>query len=483
MVPETTDGVVTAGLTVPLCVDLDGTLIATDLLYESTLALVRTRPLDLALLPVWLRKGRANLKLQVMERTSLDVTTLPYRPEVLAFLKEQKQEGRRLVLATAAQERLARQVADHLGLFDEVLGSDAVRNLKGRRKLETLRQRFGATGFDYIGDSHADLPVWQSARQAHLVSRSHRLRAQAEAVCTLHRVFECPGGGIQDLLKAIRPHQWAKNLLLFVPLLTSHQLQNVGRLLDALLALVAFCLSASSVYVVNDLIDLPSDRSHHSKRSRAFAAGRLSIPTGVVLCLMLMAAGLGVAFWLPPAFGLLLVLYLFLSIAYSAYLKEKLLLDVICLAALYAHRILAGGAATSVVISPWLLAFSMFFFLSLAFAKRYMELVANRGALWKLAGRDYRPGDLELIRAMGPVCGQLSVLVLCLYISSPDVRPLYRMPEALWLLCPIFFYWISRIWFLACREHLHEDPVLFALRDRNSYLAGALVIVVLAVAT
>ena len=194
MLANTTDGVVTPGLDVPLCVDLDGTLIATDLLWESTLALVRTRPFDLVLLPVWLRKGRANLKLQVMERTALDVASLPYRPEVIAFLKEQKQEGRRLVLATAAQERLARQVADHLGLFDEVLGSDAVRNLKGPVKLEALRQHYGATGFDYIGDSRADLPVWRSARQALLVSRSRRLRRQAEGVCTLHRVFRAPAG-------------------------------------------------------------------------------------------------------------------------------------------------------------------------------------------------------------------------------------------------------------------------------------------------
>jgi 4-hydroxybenzoate polyprenyltransferase len=300
---------------------------------------------------------------------------------------------------------------------------------------------------------------------------------------TLEPVFACHSGSVKDLVEALRPHQWAKNLLLFVPLLTSHQLDDLSRLRSAFLALVAFCLAASSVYVINDLLDLPFDRSHHSKHLRPFASGRITMPVGVGLAMLLMAASLCVALLVPPAFVLVLGLYFFLTTVYTVYLKRKLLMDVLCLAGLYTLRILAGGAATNLIISPWLMAFSMFFFLSLAFAKRYTELLANRGSAMEIAGRGYLAADLELIRSTGPACGHLSVLVLCLYINSLDVRLLYRTPEALWLLCPVFFYWISRIWFLACREQLADDPVLFAIKDRVSYVTGALVIAVLAVAS
>ena len=322
----------------------------------------------------------------------------------------------------------------------------------------------------------------QSARQAHLVARSRRFRKKARGVCTLHEVIECPDGGIKDLFKALRPHQWAKNLLLFVPLITAHLIGNLGLLLKVLLAFVAFSLAASAVYVLNDLLDLQADRKHHSKHRRPFVSGRIPIAVGVALLLGLIVLSLGIALLLPTAFVVLLLLYLLLTTAYSTYLKRKLMVDVICLAGLYTHRILAGASATGLFISPWLMAFTLFFFLSLAFAMRYTELVASQEVAGKIVGRGgYMPSDLELIRSMGPACGYLSLLVLCLYINSPDMRQLYRWPEGLWLLCPVFLYWISRVWFLACRQQLADDPVLFAIKDRITLISGVVVIAVLAV--
>ena len=264
-------------------------------------------------------------------------------------------------------------------------------------------------------------------------------------------------------------------------MITAHLIGDLGLLLKVLLAFVAYSLAASAVYVLNDLLDLQADRKHHSKHRRPFASGRIPIAVGVALLLGLIVLSLGIALLLPTAFVALLLLYLLLTTAYSTYLKRKLMVDVICLAGLYTHRILAGASATGLVISPWLMAFALFFFLSLAFAKRYTELVASQKVAGKIAGRGYMPSDLELIRSMGPACGYLSLLVLCLYINSPDVRQLYRWPEGLWLLCPVFLYWISRVWFLACRQQLADDPVLFAIKDRISLIAGLVVIAVLAV--
>ncbi|WP_099092055.1 UbiA family prenyltransferase [Paludisphaera borealis] len=463
----------------PLCVDLDGTLIATDLLWESTFTLIRTRPMEAALMPIWLLKGRANLKARIGERVGVDARLLPYRAEVVDYLRGERARGRWLVLATAADRRLAEAVAEHLDVFDEVVASDDGRNLKGREKLAALQARFGAGGFDYLGDSRADLPIWEAANKALIVRTDRSIERRAAAVCSPSLIFDGAGGGPKALVKALRPHQWAKNVLVFVALIAAHQVFHLGPLLKCGMAFLAFSFTASAVYILNDLLDLESDRRHPRKRRRPFASGAASIPAGVGLIVALLGAATAAAAFLPPSFIGLLILYLALTTAYSVYLKRKLMVDVLCLAGLYTLRILAGGAAASIVISPWLMAFSMFFFLSLAFAKRYTELTAAEGSLEKIPGRGYWPMDLELIRSVGPTSGYLCVLVFCLYLNSPDVRTHYGRPEVLWLSCPLLLYWISRIWFLAYREQLDDDPVAFALRDRISYLIGGAMMVVL----
>jgi 4-hydroxybenzoate polyprenyltransferase/phosphoserine phosphatase len=464
----------------PLCVDLDGTLIATDLLWESLFVMLRARPWDALRVPIWLLKGRAHLKARLAEHGAPDVEVLPYRAEVIEFLRARKAEGRRIVLTTAAQESLARRLAEHLALFDEVIASDGTHNLKGRNKLEILTGRF-AGGFDYVGDSHADIPLLASARRAYLVRTGGRVYRRASTACDRLEVFEGRGRLLRDVVKAMRPHQWAKNLLLFVPLVMAHRYLDLPALLLTVLAFVAFCLAASGVYLLNDLLDLQVDRRHVRKRHRPLAAGRVPIPLGVALSFGLLATSLALALALPMRFVALLGLYLVVTTAYSAYLKTQLMIDVITLAGLYTLRILAGGAATMIPVSPWLMAFAMFFFLSMAFAKRYTELAAKKDESGDIAGRGYRPTDLDLIRSVGPVSGYLCVMVLCLYINSPEVRALHRHPGALWYICPLLLYWISRVWFLAYREELPDDPVVFALRDKISYLTGSAVAIVLLV--
>jgi 4-hydroxybenzoate polyprenyltransferase/phosphoserine phosphatase len=461
----------------PVCVDLDGTLISTDLLYESVCLLIRQQPASLLKLPFWLARGRAHLKARLAERVVPEPETLPYVEEVVAYVKRARESGRRTALVTAAHERHAHAVAHHLGVFDRVIASDGRSNLKGKRKVEAIRREFGETPFDYVGDSRADLSVWREARRALLVRPSAGLVGEVRRAGKQPHILQAPVASIKSYLRMLRPHQWTKNLLLFVPLFTAHLWADPRAVLSIALALAIFCLTASAVYIVNDLLDLAADRRHRSKRARPLAAGQVPIPHAAAIAGGLLAAAAAGAILLPPAFAACLGLYLLLTTGYSLHLKKMVMVDVICLAGLYTLRIIAGGAASGVTISPWLLAFSMFFFLSLAFVKRYSELIVKAGlsASSPIEGRGYTPVDLELIQSVGPTMGGLSVLVMCLYINSPDVLKLYRHPQILWLICPILLYWILRVWLLARRQLLHDDPIVFALRDRVSYVAGAAV--------
>ncbi|MFO0893173.1 MAG: UbiA family prenyltransferase [Isosphaeraceae bacterium] len=467
-----------------LCVDLDGTLVSTDLLHESVCLLLRERPGAILRLPFWLRRGRAHLKAKLAERVLPEPASLPYVPEVLAYLKQARASGARTALVTASHRRHAEAVADHLGLFDEVIASDHRENLKGRAKLDAIRQAFGDAPFDYVGDSRADLPVWREARRALLVGPSRSVVAEVVRAGKEPRVFERPGGALKSHFRLIRPHQWTKNLLLFVPLITAHLWADPGALSRIALAMAIFCLTASAVYVVNDLLDLSADRRHRSKRLRPLAAGEVPIPRAFVIAAGLFLLASFATLLLPRAFAGCLIVYIALTTGYSFHIKRKVILDVVCLAGLYTLRIIAGGAAASITISPWLLAFSMFFFLSLAFVKRYSELIVKSStpATTTIEGRGYTPIDLELIQSMGPSMGAISVLVMCLYINSPDVLKLYRHPQLLWMICPILLYWVLRVWLLARRQQLHDDPIVFALGDRISYLAGALVLLIIVLA-
>jgi len=468
-----------------LCVDLDGTLISSDLLWDGLFLLLRQEPGATLSIPLWALGGRAALKSRIAERVSLDVETLPYIPEVLAYLKAERETGRKLILVTASERRWANAVADHLGLFDHVLATDGSTNLKGAKKIEAIRNEFGEVEFDYVGDSRADLPVWNRSRKAVLVRPDPGLvKTVRDTGKAFHRI-DTQAGSKWSLLRLLRPHQWAKNLLLFVPVVTAHRLTDLPVLFDVALAFIAFCAMASAIYVLNDLLDLGADRRHSTKRRRPLASGRVSIPKAIATAGGLVIFSFLISLALPLYFIGHLLLYGVMTTAYSIYFKQKLMVDVLCLAGLYTLRIAAGGAATEIPISPWLQAFSIFFFLSLAFLKRYTEIreKADSPMFEKIAGRGYMPVDLSLIQVLGPTSGYLAILVFSLYISSPDVMKLYPHPSFLWLICPILLYWITRIWFLGQRKQLMDDPVLFAIKDRISYLAAAVLVFVLALAS
>ncbi len=462
---------------IPLCVDLDGTLIKTDLLWESLLALLKQRPLSLFLLPFWLIQGRAHFKHEIARRVTLDVTTLPYQEDLLAFLSSERESGRELALATASHVTFAQAVAAHLGLFDgRVYGSDARVNLKGARKVSLLVERYGARRFAYAGNSTADLPVWAEAQEAIVVNGSSGLVRRAQALTPVSRVFSAPVSWLRLLAKALRVHQWAKNVLVFIPVVASHQITDKTRLIQAGLAFLSFSFSASSVYILNDCLDLASDRRHPRKKNRPFASGGLSIPFGLLLALVCVLAGLLLALLLPPLFLLVLAVYLLLTTGYSFYLKQFVLVDVIVLAQLYTVRIYGGGAATGVVPSHWLLTFSLFLFLSLALVKRFTELrLMSQAEGTDLHGRGYWVSDLEHISGIGSSSGLLAVLVLALYISSKEVLLLYSHSEVLWLVCPVMLYWITRVWMLAYRNRMDDDPVVFAVWDSKSYVVAAMI--------
>jgi 4-hydroxybenzoate polyprenyltransferase/phosphoserine phosphatase len=465
---------------VPLVVDLDGTLLRTDLLHESTLTLLRSNPLSVLSLPRWLAGGKARLKREIAQRVSLDFSAMPYREELVEWLRSERARGRRLVLATASDEKLAQGVAAHLPLFDEVLASNGESNNASHRKAAALVERYGERGFDYVGNSNADLAVWEHARRAVLVSAPPKIRRAAAQRVQVDREFGAAPAGIKAWVKALRLHQWMKNLLLFLPLLGSHQIFDAGLLLTVLIAFIAFGLCASSVYVVNDLMDLESDRHHPRKRLRPFAAGVLSPLTGIAVAGVLLVSSFAIAAWVAPAFLAWLGVYFVITVAYTFGLKRKEIVDALSLAGLYTLRIIAGGAAVGLSASFWLLAFSLFLFLSLAFVKRYSELqlMLTQGRD-DAKGRGYRTSDLSVIEMMGVVSGFAAVMVLALYINSESVLLLYQHPELVWLTVPIFLYWITRIWLKTHRGLMHDDPVLFAIKDRVSIASGVLFLAVM----
>ena len=469
---------------VPLCVDMDGTLIRTDVLWESVVLLLKRRPHCLLALPFWFLRGRAHLKRQVARRVELDPATLPYHRELLEFLRTEQTQGRKLILVTASDDAPAKQVAAHVGLFSEVMGSNGALNLRGADKGRVLAERFGKRGFDYAGNSSVDLPVWAEARHALVVNADDHLPDRARKVSEVSRVFHPHPPVIAAALKALRPHQWIKNLIIFVPLVTSHQLFDLPKLTSAILAFVAFSLCASGVYVLNDLLDLEADRQHGSKQYRALASGQLPLSAGLLMVPAALVLSAITACFLPGDLALCWALYFLLTTSYSFSLKQIALLDVFVLAALYTIRLIAGHESTGVVYSFWLLAFSMFIFLSLALLKRFTELATlrqqNRSGS---RGRGYVAGDLELVAMLGITSGFLSVLVMALYVNSDDVKILYRLPVLLLLVCPLLLFWISRCWLLAYRGRMHDDPIVFALRDGVSYLIGALTLLVLWLAT
>lgn len=468
---------------IALVVDLDETLIAADSLIEGAVLLLKRRPLRALAMPVWLAAGKQRLKARIAETAPLDVALLPYRAEVLDYVRGARARGRRIVLATAANERVARQVAAHLELFDDVLASDDTRNLAGERKRECLVEAFGERGFDYMGSAPADVAVWHSARTAVVVGGDAALRDRARAAAAALEVVEVAQARPADYLSALRLHHWLKNVLLFVPLIASHRLFEPMLVAELVLAAFAFGLCASGVYLLNDLLDLEDDRHHPRKRDRPIPAGRIPARRVVLAMPLVLAAGLGLAFALSGPFALVAGGYVALNLLYSLQLKSVPILDVLVLAAFYALRIVAGSLVIDAWLSPWLLTFAMFVFLSLALVKRYAELMTMRmveGAAAKARG--YRLDDAELLATFGASAGYVAVLVLALYVDSGMSRSLYSRPGVLWGLCVLVLYWISYLWLTAHRRRMHDDPLVFAVRDPVSQVLFVLMALVYLVA-
>ncbi len=459
----------------PLVVDLDGTLVLTDLLYESALKLLRDTPLKAISLLSHLGRGRAAFKQRVCAMALTDPASLPYNTELLDWLQVQKRAGRELILCTAADERAASAVAGHLGIFDEVLASDGTNNMKGAEKARVLSERYGAAGFDYVGDSVADLPVWSAAGEAIVVGREGRLSDRVQALNQETRILPRPTAGPGDWLGLLRVQQWLKNLLLFAPFLAAHRWHMTEEWLVLFAAFIAFGLCASATYLLNDLLDLESDRLHPRKRSRALASGQIPLWQGVLALPVLLLAGLIIAALLGAKFLLCLLLYLCLTSSYSFILKRLILLDCLVLAVLYTLRIIAGAAAVDMGVSFWLLAFSVFLFLSLAFVKRYAEIeVQQAEGRSALHGRGYLISDISLVLSLGVGAGYLAVLVLALYLNSAEVILLYSAPQIVWGAVLVLLYWISWIWLKAHRGEMHDDPLVFAIKDRTSLVCGGL---------
>ena len=458
-------------LQTPLCVDLDGTLILSDLLLETLLLLLKKNPFYIFLFPFWLLKGKAAFKAQIAKRTKLNPAALPYNKVFIDWLTEQRQTEREIWLCTASNYRLADSVADHVGIFKGVFASSDDLNLSGRAKAEILTRKFGNQGFDYCGNAKIDLAVWQASQGAIAVNCNQRLIKQASQISQLKQSFPKKNDFFKQIIKALRPHQWAKNSLIFIPLAGSHRLGELDLLQSDIIAFFAFGLCASSVYLLNDMLDLEADRQHHRKCNRPFASGRLSITAGFFLVPGLLLISANLARLLPPMFLLVLGAYYLVTVAYSFLLKKIMLIDIISLAGLYTARFLAGNAAVDIPMTFWLLLFSIFLFFSLALVKRYAELDAmQRQGKLKAAGRGYHIEDLPILHSLGVSSGYLCVLVLALYINSPAVELLYHHPQSIWLICIFLLYWISRVWLITHRGKMHDDPVVFALKDKVSLI-------------
>lgn len=458
-----------------LYVDLDGTVIKTDLLFESILLLLKKNIFQALLIPIWLLRGKANLKHQLAQCVSVPVELLPLNTEFNAYLRKEVERGRNIVLISASSNLPVRQVSDHLGLFIDAMGSDADHNLKSKNKVIRILQLDPKGEFVYAGNSKDDIAVWSEASEVILVNCKRSLADSLNHDAASIRHFDAPQSALKKFWQAMRPHQWLKNALIFLPLILSHQLNDAKLLVLACIAFLSFSFVASSVYLLNDMLDLNSDRQHQSKRRRPFASGELSLGYGYVGAPLLLALGFAIALWLPAEFFLVLLAYWLMTTLYSLILKSLFLIDVLTLASLYTWRIIAGSAAISVVTTNYLLAFSFFLFLGLAMVKRYTEFLnlQNQGKS-SIEGRGYGVENLQTLATVGGAASLIAVAVFAFYINAPATTQLYSSPVLLWAICPLLLYLLWRIWALARRGELDEDPVLFAITDRRSQFIAAL---------
>jgi len=464
-----------------LCVDLDGTLLATDLLWESLLKLLKNQPWVLFLLPFWLMKGKAFLKHKIFHRVDLEPETLPYRSEVIDLLNKEHLAGREIILTTGSNQRAAIKIGKYLGVFSNVLASNKRTNLVGKQKLTAINEATQGKEFDYIGNADTDLPIWQRAHEALLVCSSPHLIQKVRDRHSNVRILSHQKNVLGSLWKTIRGYQWVKNILVFVPLVVSHKFSDVSLIAPAIWAFLSLSFCASSGYVVNDLNDLDSDRRHLTKKFRPLASGVYPIGlAGVLIACLLGLSAIICAVFLPTAFGIGLGIYFISSVVYSLYLKTLVVVDFLTLALLHTFRVILGGLAVGIMVSPWLLGFSLFFFLSLALVKRFAEFAMREDDSTELLnGRGYNDDDMKFFQVLGPLSGFISVLVLALYLNSQNVVILYAHPERLWGVCVFLLYWISRVWFLTFRKSISDDPIVFAFKDPVSYGIGFATVLVI----
>jgi len=459
-----------------LVVDLDGTLIRSDMLLEtfwSSFSIDWRAPF----LAIWsLANGRAALKKRLAELSCIDVKLLPYNKEVLSYIECWRSRGGKTALVTASDQVLADQIANYLDVFNEAHGSNGTINLKGSEKAKFLAERFQDADLAYIGDSMADVSIWKRTSKSITVNAGPKLRKKVEALGTNFEHLTTQAPSIRTYFAALRPHQWLKNVLVFLPMLAAHAFTGTT-IAESSLAFVSFCLVASSVYVLNDLLDLTPDRLHTRKCDRPFASGSVPISHGTLMVPLLFFLGLIIALFLEQSFLLAMIGYFVITTAYSLYLKRHSIIDICALASLYALRILAGGLATGISISVWLLAFSIFFFFALAAIKRQAELVdaaaSNAGGS---VGRGYTVEDLPLVTNIATASGFVSVLVFALYVNSPDVLIVYSNPYALWGICLVLLYWICRMLMVTHRGNMHDDPIVYAAKDPVSWSCFFLVL-------
>jgi len=462
-----------------LVVDLDGTLVLTDTLWESIVLLVKYHPKYLVLLPFWLFRGKVFFKRKIADIITPKPECLPYNEQLITYIKEQRRRNRTIILLSASDNRIVQKVSDYLGIFDEAIGTEETQNLRGRNKVTLLRQKYPDRQFEYAGNGNEDIPVWKDSWKALIVSNNKRL------LKTVNRIAENSVHlGIEKkknvYIKALRPHQWIKNVLVFVPFLLAHPSYAPDTILNLVLAFISMSFCASCVYVMNDILDMESDRSHKEKKHRPFASGMISIPKGIAMIVVLLTLSFGSSVkLLSIPFSLTLLSYFTFATLYSLILKRLMLIDVLGLSAFYTIRLFAGSVAAEVPITTWFLGFSSFFFLSLAFIKRYIELLeytSHENDSSKLKHRGYEYADIPVVLAGGLASGHLSVLLFCLYITSSEtVNTLYTNPKLLWFIAPLLTYWISRLWILAQRKVVHSDPVLFAAKDPASWIIGIIV--------
>ncbi|MET3213895.1 UNVERIFIED_ORG: 4-hydroxybenzoate polyprenyltransferase/phosphoglycolate phosphatase-like HAD superfamily hydrolase [Burkholderia territorii] len=465
----------------PLVVDLDGTLTTSDTLMESVIRVVKRQPTNLLRLPFWLAGGRASFKAKIAQHADFRAEMLPYRESLVDYLTRERESGRKIMLATAAHCSIAERVSTHLGLFDLVIATSGNTNLKGEAKLACIREQIG-DDFVYAGDSKADLPVWAGARGAVLAGVSPDVAADVRSHVPIEYEFTNVRATFSTWCRALRVHQWLKNLLLFVPLLTAFAFLDVDKVAVLALAFLSLSLGASATYIGNDLWDLDSDRRHPRKCNRPFASGVLSISQGIACAAVLLTLAFALALAVSAEFIGMFALYLVLTTAYSWRLKSVVLLDVVVLSLLYTYRIVAGAVAAEIMVSRWLLAFSVFAFLSLALVKRCSELVFLRQSdKSATAGRDYRVSDLEVLWPFGIGASLAAVVVFGLFINAPETVARYTVPHLLWFVQIGLIYLFGRLWIATVRGVMHDDPIVHILENRGSFsMLCAMVAIVLA---